>query len=91
MGLASLTDNTSPVEYAISTSAKPLVDVGPNFNRMTVAELRNRLNPVSKYYDSYNAKAFLEDPNMSFDEKFKVLFGSPTTVDALKAIVSTLK
>lgn len=91
MGLASLTDSTSPMIYATSTGVNKPVDVSPNISKMTVAELRNRLNPVSKYYDSYNAKDFLEDPNMSFDEKLKVLFGSPIAPDAIKAIISTLK
>lgn len=93
MGFAGFSADTSPATYAAnsSTGTNAPVDTKPDFSRMTVAELRNRLNHISKYYDSYNAKAFLEDPTISDVEKVIILCGSMITDKTLDDLISNIK
>ena len=44
-------------------------------SKMTVAELRNVVNPTTKYYDSLPAKAFIEDETISAYDKVYAVFG----------------
>lgn len=67
-----------------------------NFNsNMSVAVLRNLVNPVCHYYDNDNAKAFLLDESITIEKKAMVLYGesavNPLTTGVLTGIIQTLK
>ena len=61
-------------------------------SKMTVAELRNVVNPTTKYYDSLPAKAFIEDETVSGYDKVCAVFGkavadsSGTFTDKIEAM-----
>lgn len=44
-------------------------------NPMTVAEFRNKINPITRYYDNYDCYSFLMDDSISLETKIEVLFG----------------
>lgn len=64
--------------YAGSAPAAPAVKQAAEakpVRGMTVAELRNGLNPVTGYYDKYDAAAFFADGDISNATKLETLFG----------------
>ena len=42
---------------------------------MSVAEFRNKINPMTKYYDNYDCDSFLMDDTIDLKTKIEVLFG----------------
>ena len=67
MGMPGMTD-AAVAGYA---AAKPAEET----RRMTVAEFRNGLNPVTGYYDQWDIGQFLTDQSIAVEKKLEVLFG----------------
>ena len=76
MGMPGMSTNDM-VAYAQSEKSAPVSVIVPtaNVSKMTVAELRNRVNPMTKYYDQLPAKAFIEDEAIPDYDKICAIFG----------------
>ena len=73
MGMSGMTTDAY-AKYA-STSSEKKVEVSKSNSSMTVAELRNYVNPMTKYYDMLSAKAFIEDEAIPDYDKICAIFG----------------
>lgn len=70
MGTSDMVAYSQPKEIKSNITA-----VLTHNNKMTVAELRNRINPITKYYDNWSAKSFIEDNSIDLLTKIDVIYG----------------
>ena len=76
MGMSGMTTDAY-ASYASATNEKKVEvanDVKPSHD-MTVAEFRNAMNPMTKYYDKWSIRSFLDDESISAKTKIEVLCG----------------
>ena len=73
MGMSGMTADAY-AKYASASNEKN-VEVAKSSSSMTVAELRNYVNPMTKYYDMLSAKAFIEDEAIPDYDKISAIFG----------------
>ena len=79
MGMGGMTTDAY-AKYA-APSIEKKVEVAKTSSSMTVAELRNYVNPMTKYYDQLPAKAFINDSSISVHDKLNAIFGKLATGD----------
>ena len=66
MGMGGMTtDAYAKYASAIDGKKAEAANAAKSSSSMTVAELRNLVNPMTKYYDKLSAKAFIEDTAIS--------------------------
>ena len=76
MGMGGMTTDAY-AKYASATDGKKaeVANAAKSSSYMTVAELRNFVNPMTTYYDKLSAKAFIEDVAISNRDKVMAVFG----------------
>lgn len=62
--------DTAAVAYAAAKVPEKVKGRGE-----TVAEFRNKINPVTGYYDQWDADGFFADESIPLETKIEVLFG----------------
>lgn len=90
MGAADIAAYAKPKAEASNVEAKTIV---PKYT-MTVAELRNFVNPMTKYYDNLPAKTFIEDVSISTYEKLHAIFGKTIdefSTDKIKSMLDMMR
>ena len=74
MGMGGMTADAY-VKYASANDEKKTMSALTHKSSMTVAELRNYVNPMTKYYDQLPAKAFIEDGSIPLQTKVNAIYG----------------
>jgi len=70
MGMPGMTD-AAAAAYAAAKAPEKAKGSGE-----TVAEFRNKVNPVTGYYDRWDAEGFLKDQSIPLETKIEALFGT---------------
>ena len=75
MGMSGMTIDAYAAYASPTTKKNETSNTVKSSSSMTVAELRNRINPITKYYDNWSAKSFIEDSSIDLLTKIDVIYG----------------
>lgn len=75
MGMGGMTTDAYAAYASSTTKKNETSNTVKSSSSMTVAEYRNAINHMSKYYDNWSIKSFIEDDNIHAKTKIEALFG----------------
>ena len=95
MGMGGMTTDAYAAYASPTTKKNETSNTIKSSSSMTVAEYRNAINHISKYYDNWSIKSFIEDISIPAKTKIEVLCGKlvarVTNEDTWKMIFNNAK